>query len=366
MRRCWSGVGARSGARPVGRSARAPLTAPSRSGPAPALLRHTGMRALRARRNDARMPRLHEDVLLIDVSLVRRLVDRAFPQYAGALAPLRLLGSSNALFRLGNDLLVRLPRQPGAAPPSRRRRAGCSFVGQRVTAAVPTILGLGEPDLGYSERWAVTTWVDGAEPAPRSSRRVSGTPAALAKDLAQFVAELRAIPVPPEAAGDESLSWYRGMPLSGLDAEFRDSAAQCRSLDLDIDIDEALRVWDGRLTLRARPNWLSAGTTATCCARTCCPTPTGAWRPCWTSGASPSATRPWIWRCVGGARCGGPSTLPKGARRGRGHVDRFPRLGAVHRHDDLSVLRRDHAAALCRPAGDGARGDRPRLRAPAA
>lgn len=190
------------------------------------------------------MPRLHEDELLIDVSLVRRLVDRAFPQYAGALAPLRSSGSSNALFRLGNDLLVRLPRQPGGGATIEKEARWLPFVGQRVTAAVPTILGLGEPDLGYSERWAVTTWVDGAEPAPRSSRRVSGTPAALAKDLAQFVAELRAIPVPPEAAGDESLSWYRGMPLSGLDAEFRDSAAQCRSLDLDIDIDEALRVWD--------------------------------------------------------------------------------------------------------------------------
>jgi len=50
--------------------------------------------------------------------------------------------------------------------------------------------------------------------------------------------------VPPEAPGDEALSWYRGMPISVLDADFRDSAAQCRSLDIAIDIDEALRVWD--------------------------------------------------------------------------------------------------------------------------
>ncbi len=50
--------------------------------------------------------------------------------------------------------------------------------------------------------------------------------------------------VPPEAAGDETLGWYRGLPLASLDADFRDAAAECRVLDLAIDIDEALRVWD--------------------------------------------------------------------------------------------------------------------------
>ena len=191
------------------------------------------------------MPQLHEDELPIDVGLVRHLVDRAFPRYAAdALAPVRNSGSSNALFRLGKDVLVRLPRQPGGGTTIEKEARWLPFVGPRLTAAVPTILGIGEPDLGYSERWAVTTWVAGAEPAPPASRRVSGSPVALAKDLAQFVAELRATPVPSEAGGDESLSWYRGMPLSSLDPEFRDSAAQCRSLDVDIDIDEALRVWD--------------------------------------------------------------------------------------------------------------------------
>ena len=59
---------------------------------------------------------LHEDELEIDLPLVRALVDRARPDLAGRLLrPLDTSGSSNALFRLGDDLLVRLPRQPGGA-----------------------------------------------------------------------------------------------------------------------------------------------------------------------------------------------------------------------------------------------------------
>lgn len=56
------------------------------------------------------MSRLHADELLIDIALVRQLVDRAFPEYVDEdLRRMNDSGSSNALFRLGNDKLVRLP-----------------------------------------------------------------------------------------------------------------------------------------------------------------------------------------------------------------------------------------------------------------
>ena len=50
--------------------------------------------------------------------------------------------------------------------------------------------------------------------------------------------------IPREAADDETLEWYRGLPLASLDTDFREAAAECRPLDVAIDIDEALRVWD--------------------------------------------------------------------------------------------------------------------------
>ena len=59
---------------------------------------------------------LHSDEIAIDVELVRALVGRAMPAYADAqVRRLAASGSTNALFRLGDDLLVRLPRQPGGS-----------------------------------------------------------------------------------------------------------------------------------------------------------------------------------------------------------------------------------------------------------
>ena len=193
------------------------------------------------------MPALHVDELPLDCDLVRRLVDRAFPEHAADdLVPMVATGSSNALYRLGHDRLVRLPRQPGGGASIEKEARWLPYVSPRVGVAVPRFLGVGEPDLGYGERWGVTTWIDGVVPAPPSSGSGSGqgTRSAFADDLARFVTELRAMEVPSEAAGDQALSSYRAAPITALDADFRHFASQCRGLDVGLDLDQALRVWD--------------------------------------------------------------------------------------------------------------------------
>lgn len=190
---------------------------------------------------DVRVSRLHADELPIDLALVRDLVDRAFPEYADLeLGVANDSGSSNALFRLGPDLVVRLPRQPGGGASVDKEASWLPFVAARVTVDVPAVIGVAEPDLGYPERWAITTWLPGRRP-PRSG---DGGTRALAHDLARFLTELRGMEVPDRADGDETLSWYRGGRLEELDADFRDAAAECRRLGIRLDFDEALRVWD--------------------------------------------------------------------------------------------------------------------------
>jgi aminoglycoside phosphotransferase (APT) family kinase protein len=194
---------------------------------------------------DALVSRLHADELPIDIALVRQLVDRAFPEYVDDhLGHLNDSGSSNALFRLGNDQLVRLPRQPGGGASIHKEASWLPYVAARVTVEVPTVTGVGEPDLGYPERWAITTWLHGTRPsAPRPMRGGNGT-AGLAEDLVQFLTELRGMEVPEGAKDDKALSWYRGLPLWNFDADFREAAVECRHLGIGLDIDEALRVWD--------------------------------------------------------------------------------------------------------------------------
>ena len=55
---------------------------------------------------------LHDDELPVDTGLVRALVDDQLPAYAPLpLHRLAATGSDNALFRLGDELLVRVPRR---------------------------------------------------------------------------------------------------------------------------------------------------------------------------------------------------------------------------------------------------------------
>ena len=60
--------------------------------------------------------RMHPDEVDTDVALVGRLLAAQFPQWAGLpLAPVEPAGTDNAIYRLGDDLVVRLPRIHWAA-----------------------------------------------------------------------------------------------------------------------------------------------------------------------------------------------------------------------------------------------------------
>jgi aminoglycoside phosphotransferase (APT) family kinase protein len=141
---------------------------------------------------------------------------------------------------------VRLPRQPGGGASIEKEEAWLPHVARRVTAGVPAVVGVGDPALGYPERWAITTWLPGTRPSvAHPGARVHGR-AGLATGLARFVTELRAMELPEGSRHDESLSSYRGLLLGELDADFRETVDQCRGLglDLDLDLDAALRVWE--------------------------------------------------------------------------------------------------------------------------
>lgn len=194
--------------------------------------------------------RVHDDELTIDMDLVRKLVDTQFPHYA--VSPLRRLGASgstNALFRLGDDLLVRLPRQPGGSAAIDKERRWLPEIGRHLPVSVPEIVALGEPASGFEERWSIVRWLDGELPnacapddPPTSGRSI------LAAGLADVILALRAVDVPEAAATDAALRWYRGRSLAEFDEQTRLNIQQCRSIEgLDLDLDAALEVWANAL-----------------------------------------------------------------------------------------------------------------------
>jgi aminoglycoside phosphotransferase (APT) family kinase protein len=206
---------------------------------------------------------LHDDEIPIDTALVRALVDRAMPGYAGL--PVRRLdssGSTNALFRLGKDLLVRLPRQPGGSTTIAKEARWLPLLRPSLPVGIPEVVAVFEPDCDYPERWSVVRWIDGEHPevvvpeTPANPRRRK-----LAADLAGVVHALALAAVPGDAISDPDLRWYRGEPLATMDADTRRNIELCRALDdFGFDLDAAERLWDEAMTLpgaadRPAPRW---------------------------------------------------------------------------------------------------------------
>lgn len=174
------------------------------------------------------VPVVHDDELAIDLHLVRRLVDQSFPQYADlGLAPLTASGSSNAMFRLGKELLVRLPRQAGGSASIEKEARWLPTISAGLSVPVPDVVGVGAAGFGSSETWSVVRWINGQSPAVPWSPSASGPSRGLALELALVITQLHRIKVPCAAQDDPALEWYRGGTLSDIDEDFR-GWVECR------------------------------------------------------------------------------------------------------------------------------------------
>ena len=206
---------------------------------------------------------LHADEIPIDVELVRALVSRAMPAYADA--PVHRLpssGSTNALFRLGGDLLVRLPRQPGGSATISKEATWLPVLGPLLPVSVPDVVAVFEPDHAYPERWSVVRWIEGAHPEvvdPDTS--VDPRREHLANDLAAVLCALSHADVPSGAADDPHLHAYRGEPLATMDQDTQENIERCRTLeDFEFDLDAAEQIWADAMRLpgaadRTAPRW---------------------------------------------------------------------------------------------------------------
>ncbi len=104
---------------------------------------------------------MHENEVDVDVDLVRRLVDTQFPEWSGL--ELRIVepwGTDNAIWRLGDDLVVRLPRLPGDTQVA-FEAVWLPRLAEHLPVEVPTPVAIGRPGEGYPFDWAVHRWIDG-------------------------------------------------------------------------------------------------------------------------------------------------------------------------------------------------------------
>ncbi|MEV6847581.1 aminoglycoside phosphotransferase family protein [Actinoplanes sp. NPDC051411] len=170
--------------------------------------------------------KMHDDELDIDDGLVRRLLRAQFPQWAGL--PLKPVGAGTAhvMMRLGDDLVVRLPRQATSTDVELEQR-WLPVLAPRLPLPVPVPVGFGAAPEDYPARWSVQSWLDGDHDFTDLR--------SCALQLASFLTALRQ--VSPAGAPDG----YRGGRPTGWDDAVR------RGLrDLDVPGGAAFweRSWD--------------------------------------------------------------------------------------------------------------------------
>ncbi|AVT39907.1 phosphotransferase [Plantactinospora sp. BB1] len=191
-----------------------------------------------------------------DEALVRRLIAAQFPRWAELpVVRTRSWGTDNAMYRLGDDKVVRLPRFARWAPQVDREHRWLPRLAPHLPLTVPVPLALGQPAEGYPFRWSVCPWLDGENPA----RGGGPDPDRLARDVAGFIRALRRIDPTGGPAPDASNA-FRGVPVGdsrpslATDGNLRRRIAALAGL---VDTDALAAVWDAALA--AVPAWDGRG-----------------------------------------------------------------------------------------------------------
>ncbi|WP_371529371.1 aminoglycoside phosphotransferase family protein [Streptomyces sp. NBC_01283] len=184
--------------------------------------------------------KMHAHEADIDTHLVRRLLAAQFPGWADlSVEPVESNGTVNAIYRLGDDMAVRLPRIEGGVEDVRREMRYLPGLASSLPLAIPAPLGEGEPGEGFPWPWYVYRWVEGENPVIGALAE----PGLFAADLAEFVLALQRVD-PADAPPA-----YRSGPLASRDADTREAISQLRGV---IDTDAATAAWD---TALSAPRW---------------------------------------------------------------------------------------------------------------
>lgn len=180
----------------------------------------------------------------ITAELVRDLLRDQHPDLADHPVKLGARGWDNQLWRLGDELAVRLPWATESADTLLRKEyAWLPTLAPRLPLQIPVPQRIGEPSERFPRPWIITTWVPG-EPADRAP----ATRATAAADtLAGFLTALHR-PAPDGAPTGRG----RGGPLADYADQFAGQLATTTELGLIPDPDAVRAVWEDAVTA---PDW---------------------------------------------------------------------------------------------------------------
>lgn len=189
---------------------------------------------------------MHEGEAGVDAALAARLVAGQFPRWARL--PVRRVpsaGTVNALFRVGDDLVARLPLVEWGEPDIERELELLPRLAPLLPTPIPVPVARGRPGEGYPWAWSLLQWLPGENPLPGS------VGPDFARDLAALIKALR--DVSPQGAPPS-----HRRSLAPRDAPFRDALVRARGL---VNAAEVTAAWEDALAAPEHagpPTWVHA------------------------------------------------------------------------------------------------------------
>jgi len=185
---------------------------------------------------------MHDDQIDSDVDLVHSLLEAQFPQWA--VLPIELVkstGTDNALYRLGDDMVVRMPLRPSATGAIEKEHRWLPVLAPNLPLEIPVPIARGQPAPEFPWPWSVVSWLEGED---ASTATFSGHQAAT--DVARFVAALHS--VDPTGGPAPQANLGRGVPLADRDQFTRWAI---NASDASVDSDALATCWDEALKVPA-------------------------------------------------------------------------------------------------------------------
>lgn len=178
----------------------------------------------------------------ITVDLVRALLAEQAPYLAElAISPCSG-GWDNEIFRLGDSMLVRLPRGEAGARLTRHEIRWVPVITPHLPVDVPSPIVVGRPGHGFPWPWSVVPWIAGT----RAAELGSGDRVALAEPLADVLHALH-ITAPADAPDNPARGGSLNRPE--VDERFRSRLAEIGD---GVDSAAVLARWEA---WRAAPDW---------------------------------------------------------------------------------------------------------------
>ena len=194
--------------------------------------------------------KIHADQIETGERVVRSLLAEQFPQWAHLpVTAVPGSGTENAIYRLGDEMAVRLPYRPGKDDQIEKLDRWLPSLAPHLALPIPETLARGAPTKEYPAAWSIVRWLEGEE----ATLERLDDPVEAARTLAAFVRALIAIDA---TGGPEpgTHNFWRGVPLASRDEMTRRCIRESEGL---VDTQAVTRAWERDL---AAPVWVGPPT----------------------------------------------------------------------------------------------------------